>query len=379
MKIGIEASAVFRKQKTGIGWYSYCLTQALTDEMPSDSFLLCYLSFITKRPEKLSPSPANVSYKRVNFFPGKIYNYLDHNLIAPPIDLLARVKADVFIFPNFFRWPLWFCKRSIVIIHDLGFIETPQYLTPRMVRYLGRRVPQSARKATGIVTISESTKRQLIKQYGIAPDKISVAVPGVDLEKYHAVDPAEVDAVKQKYGIEGKYLLYLGTIEPRKNITSILGAYNALPAETQSEYKLVLAGGKGWLDDDIQHLADTLPLNALVKTGYVDNGDEPALYTGATLFLYPSHYEGWGMQIPEAMACGTPVITANNSSLHEAGGDAAYYLLTNNTAGITRAINELLADPKQRAKMKQAGLEHVKQFTWEAAARIVADRLRSIA
>jgi glycosyltransferase involved in cell wall biosynthesis len=382
MKIGVEASAAFRKQKTGVGWYVHDLVMALAQEMPDDELLLCYISFLTKQPEKLNPSPGNVRYKRVNFFPGKIYNALDHYFVPPPIDLLARARADVFLFPNYFRWPLWLCRKSVVVIHDLGFLEAPQFLVPRHQRYMARRVPQSVRKATHVVVVSEHAKSRLVEQYGTSPEKITVVTPALDQDAYVPASAAAVAAVKQKYGIRGEYLLFLGTTDPRKNVDGIVEAYTQLPAELKQRYQLVLAGaygrewGWGWLDERINQLEKALPQGALVRTGYMAAEDKTALMTGAKIFVWPSHYEGFGMPIVEAMACGAPVLTARNSSLPEAGGAAAAYTETTEAAEISAKLGELLGDPGRLERMRTAGFEHAKAFTWKASAGRMAAALR---
>ena len=376
MKIAVEASILLRRNKTGVAYYGHSLIGALARAKTDDDFYLCFMQFAGRPSVDLGIKGPNVFSRRIWFFPSKIYNALDHYLIPPPIDLLAMIRADVFFFPNFFRWPLLLTRNSVVVIHDLGFVETPEYIVPRHRKYLCRRVPQSARRASHIIAISESTKRQLVTHYDIAPEKISVVTPAVDVNKYKPATDQEVDAVKAKYGITKPYLLYLGTIEPRKNIRSILEGYLELPEEIQSQYQLVLAGGKGWLDEEIYELAYRLPEGSLVRTGYVVDGDEPALYTGATLFLYPSHYEGWGMQLLEAMACGTPVITARNSSLPESGGDAAAYVKTGDAKELSELIESLLKDQKRREEMVRLGTIHIKKFTWEASAKVLAEVLK---
>ncbi len=372
MKIGIEASAAFRTQKTGISYYTHNLIRALATEMPDDDLILCYLSFITRKPQRFSPSLPNIHYRRISLIPGKIYNAFDHYLVGLPIDLLAGLRADVFIFPNFFRWPLWLCRTSVVVIHDMAFIDTPEHLTDRHRKYLSKRVPQSVRKATHVIAVSENTKQQLIRHYGTDPEKITVVTPAIDQQKYTPSDPKTIEDVKAKYGITGDYLLYLGTIEPRKNITGIIQAYKQLSEKERDAYQLVLAGGKGWLDEKINELIRSLPKGSVIRTGYIDDNDKPALYTGATLFLYPSHYEGWGMQILEAMACGTPVLTAQNSSLSEAGGEAAAYVKTTDPTTISRLVSELLENPKKLASMRELGFIQAKKFTWIASAKRLA-------
>jgi glycosyltransferase involved in cell wall biosynthesis len=384
MKIGVEASPVFRANKTGVGWYSHDLITALVREMPKDEFYLGYISFITRRPQKLHPSPPNVRYRRISLLPGKIYNFLDHYLVALPFDVLTRTRVDVFLFPNYFRLPLWWTRKSVVVIHDLAFLETPEYIVPHHREYMSRRVPQSVGKATHVVAVSEHTKRTLVSRYGVEPSKVTVVVPAIDHAKFRPAGQPAIDLVKQKLGITGDYLLFLGTADPRKNITGIVKAYAMLPKDVQSKYKLVLAGapgktwGWGWYDEDIDRLARELPEGSVIRTGYVSADDRPVLFSGATLFLWPSHYEGWGMPIVESLACGTPVVTARNSSLPEAGGNAAAYVESNEPEAISRTIDVLLRDPKKRSQMREAGLEHVKQFTWEASAGRLAEVLRSL-
>lgn len=378
MKIGVEASAAFRTHKTGVGYYAHNLLMALAKTMPQDEFDLCYISFITKTPEHLNPSPANVKYRRISLFPGKIYNFLDHYLVPPPIDLLGRTRADVFFFPNFFHWPLWLTPKSVVVVHDLAFLEAPEYVVPRHRKYLARRVPESARKATHVVTVSEHAKGQMVHHYGLDPAKITVVSPALDHQKYHPAEAAEVARVKQKYGITRDYLLYLGTIEPRKNIVGIVRAYQQLPAALRERYQLVLAGGKGWLDEEINAVIEGMPKGSVVRTGYVADGDEPALYTGAKLLLYPSHYEGWGMQILEAMACGTPVLTARNSSLPEVGGEVAAYVEDTTPESISAAVQALLGDAKRLESMRVAGLGRAAASNWEASAQRLAEVFRAL-
>lgn len=373
MKIGIEASAVFRRNKTGVGYYSHDLMAALIKELPTDLFLLSYIKFFTKQPERLAGDLPNVQYRRFNLIPGRAYNALDHLGIAPPFDILTHFKADVVIFPNFFRWPLWLCRRSIIVIHDLAYLETPQHLVPRHRRYLERRVPQSARRASHIVAVSDYTKQRLVRQYDIDPDKITVVVPAVNHDQFQPTDAAEVARVRDKYKISGDYIMFgCTTVEPRKNVVSLLRAYLLLPQELRDKYQLVLAGGKGWLDDEINQVAATLPSDRLVRTGYVADADKPGIYTGATLMILPSHYEGWGMQVSEAMACGTPVLSARNSSLTEVGGTAAAYVDDPTPEALATSIVDILNSPEQRQSMRAAGVTQAEQFSWENSARVFA-------
>ena len=200
----------------------------------------------------------------------------------------------------------------------------------------------------------------------------------LDNDTYKPAGSKEVVKVKNHYGIQKEYLLYLGTIEPRKNIASIIKAYNQLPSEVRSKYQLVLAGGKGWLDDEIEALISSSNQSDIIRTGYVADKDKPALYTGAKIFIYPSNFEGWGMQVLESMACGTPVITADNSSLPEAGGKAAAYVRAGNDSELVSSIENLLRSESSYNMRVKLGLEHAAKFTWQNSGRQLKEVLKAM-
>ena len=378
MKIGIESSVLARHQKTGVDYYTQSLIAETIKLMPASHFDLCYLSFFTRKPALLLDPAPNITEHRISFMPGKFYNIFEHYLIGIPFDLLAGVKEDIFLFPNFARWPLVFAKKSVVIIYDLGFLESPDTIIDRHRRYLSRAVPRSIKKTSRILTISRSSKAQIIKHYGTDPAKIVVVEPAIDHDFYVPAPADKITEVKQRYGISGEYILFLGTIEPRKNLAGLLRAYALLPEEIQARYQLILAGGKGWLSEEIDALAAKIKAGRLIRTGYFDQALKPALYSGASVFVYPSFYEGWGMQIAEAMACGTPVITADNSSLPEAGGEAALYIKAEDTKALADSIEKVLTNSKLAADMVEKGHRHVANFTWAKGAKLVKVTLEEL-
>jgi glycosyltransferase involved in cell wall biosynthesis len=379
MKIGIESSVLARRQKTGVDYYAESLIAETIKSMPNSHFDLCYLSFFTRKSVPLLKAAPNITERRISFMPGKFYNLFEHYFIGIPFDLLAGVKEDIFFFPNFARWPLVFTKKSVVIVYDLGFLESPETIIARHRRYLTKAVPRSISKATSVLTISQSTKQQIIDHYGTDASKIVVAEPAIDHDFYVPAPANKIIEVKQRYGIAGEYILFLGTIEPRKNLAGLLRAYSLLPDDLQKKYQLVLAGGKGWLDEEIDALAAKIKPGRLVRTGYFDQALKPALYSGASVFVYPSFYEGWGMQIAEAMACGTPVITADNSSLPEAGGDAALYIKADDTKALAQSIQRVLTSPKLAADMIKKGRQHAASFSWANGAKILKQTLEKLA
>lgn len=361
MRVGIEGSVLQRKHKTGVDYYTWGLVQSVIRQMPSDEFEVGYFKSSSGYPDLQSK---NVEYK-VASITYRLYNILFRYLVPKAYDRVTKMNADVVLFPNFVRWPLNRINKSVVVVYDTAYIDKPEYVPTRLKKYLTRFVPKAVNKADRVIAISESTKKAIIKHYRVDESKIAVINPALDHAVYRPVPSRGVEKVKNQYGIKKEYLLYLGTIEPRKNIASIIKAYSQLPDGVRSKYQLVLAGGKGWLDDDIEALISNSNPGEIVKTGYIEDKDKPALYTGAEVFIYPSIFEGWGMQVVEAMACGTPVITADNSSLPEAGGKAAAYVKAGNDSQLTCAIQDMLKNKSSYNMRVKLGLEHAAKFTWE--------------
>ena len=374
MKIGIDAQPLARQNYTGVDYYVLNITQQLIDLSPDDEFELCYFGNSTT---KMPLTGKNVRRRPIKL-PRRLYQAFLRYLVAPPIDWLAHSRTDLFIFGDFVSLPLRYARKQIVVIHDLGYLEVPETMTPRLRRYLTRFVPKSIKRASAVVAVSSSTKQQIIDHYGTPADKISIASPAIDHSQYKPSTAGEIEQITKNYKIQGSYILFLGTIEPRKNIVGLLEAYAALPESLQKSHQLVLAGGKGWLDENIMSLVNKLG-DRVVQTGYFQDADKAALYSGASVFVYPSFYEGWGMQPLEAMACGTPVITSDNSSLPEVVGDAAILINANDTSAIAGAMQRVLTDEELAAELRQKGFDRAKASSWTASAsamKRVIDSLR---
>ncbi|MBI3802781.1 MAG: glycosyltransferase family 4 protein [Nitrospirae bacterium] len=192
---------------------------------------------------------------------------------------------------------------------------------------------------------------------------------------FKPVPVAFLNPVLSKYGLKpGSYILYIGTLEPRKNIINLLRAYATLPTRLREQYPLVLGGGMGWLMETLDMQIQKLGIqSSTIKTGYLPGGDLPALYSGAAVFVFPSLYEGFGLPPLEAMACGTPVITSNVSSLPEVVGEAGVQVHPEDVGRLAAEIEDLITDPARRALLSQKGLERAKQFSWERCAALTLD------
>lgn len=381
MRIFIEGSCLL-KQRSGIGQFIKRLIEVYCEEYPEDKIIITGFKFFTQgKPDYPIKAGKNLEYRILRWFPGRIYNQLFKMGVAPPYDLLFRARpGDVFIFPNFVRFPMLYNRKSIVTIHDLSFIYYSQYTHPKNLPYMLKYVPSSIKHSQQIMTISKSSKDQIANEYKVQSKYISIVNPGVDASVFYQHSSSDISEIRRKYKLPDKYILYTATIEPRKNIAGILAAYESLPVEITNKYALVLAGGKGWQDSEIMKSVSKLQGQGLkiILTGYVLDKDLPPLYSGASLFVWPSHYEGFGIPLLEAMACGVPVITANNSSLPEVAGGAAILLDSTDTPGLALAMKKVLTNKKLREDLTKKGYKQITKFGWQSSAAQLKDAIRKL-
>lgn len=257
---------------------------------------------------------------------------------------------------------------TVVTIHDLSLYAQTKTHEAKNVTRGKRRIPIMARRASMIIAPSEATKREIEHYLHIPADRIRV-VSEAARPKMQPLPPEACADVLQKHGIQRPYLLYTGTIEPRKNLLTLIRAYSEIVHATEHRPMLVLCGGRGWLEEEVFELVAELKLQRLVKfTGYVDDEDLPALYSACEIFVYPSYYEGFGLPPLEAMACGAPVVTSDTSSLPEVVGKAGVMFNPHEPLELAQVLANLLNDKNQCRHFRQAGLERAKQFSWERAA-----------
>ena len=270
--------------------------------------------------------------------------------------------------------------KKVTIIHDMSHLACPQYVRVKTKRWLDLTLRRSCERADAIITVSEFSKSEIIKYMGVEPERITVMPSAVDRKQYRADYPAgQIEAVKKKYGITGDYFLYLGTIEPRKNIQRVIEAYAKLAEEDDGAPPLILAGGRGWLCEPIyKSAAEANRPDRIRFIGYVPQEDAPLLMAGAKVFLFPSLYEGFGTPIIEAMACGVPVISSNVASMPEVVGDAGILVDPYSVDSIRNAMERLSNDADLREELRNRGLERVKRFRWETSAAILLDMYRKL-
>jgi len=366
MLIGIDASRAARAERTGTEAYSLHLIRTLLSAAPQHRFRL-----YTDRALPRELDAPNIE-PRVMPFP-RLWTHVrlsTEMLVHPPDVLFVPAHVVPLIHP-----------RTVVTIHDLGYFHFPQAHPPLARLYLDLSTRWNARVAAHVIADSQATKDDLMRHHGTSPDKITVAYPGRDENLRRVDDPSAIGAVKCRHNITGDYLLYIGTLQPRKNLTRLIQAFSNLkslsdlrPPAFASDLRLVFAGGKGWLYDDIFAEVTRLGLESQVLfPGRVAEEDKAALLSGAKALVFPSLYEGFGLPVIEAMQCGTPVICSNTSSLPEVAGDAALLVDPLDVDALAQAMARLLDDADLRGTLIERGYAQAQKFSWAAcAARVLA-------
>ena len=363
--IGIDASRSVIRQPTGTELYSRYLIEALLDRAPDRYSFRLYFnqppqSAIGRQSSVVSSQQSAI---RIMPFP-RLWTHLrlSTEMLLHRPDLLF-VPAHVL--------PLIHPRRSVVTVHDLGYVYFPEAHPPRQRWYLDRSTRWHAATAAHLLADSAATRRDLVEKYQAKSDKITVAYPGLDPSVRRVDDPNEIARVKAKYHIDCDYVLYLGTIQPRKNLQRLITAFLQLPT---SNFQLLMAGKPGWYSKQLLQYA-----NDRVKfIGYVDAADKNALLSGATAFVFPSLYEGFGFPVLEAMACGVPVLCSNTSSLPEVAGDAAMLINPLEVEDIARGLSEITSNEDLRRKLIELGDQQAKRFTWQACADVALNVFENV-
>ena len=378
MRAVIDARPALDPRRTGVGHYTQQLIRHLPHADPDSEYVAWYLHAkgLLRPREFFGGVHAPNLEERASRFPARVFEPMSSRLGIPRIEW--SVDFDVLLATNFLP-PATRSVGVVMVVHDLAYERLPE-TAPHMDGRWRRRFDSWLQRAAGVLVPSESTKRDLLEAHPVEADRVHVTPLGVDVAAFAPAPPEAIDAVRRKYGVDQPYALFVGGIEPRKNLDALVRAFATLPPGT----RLVIAGGPvrwdpkaaGRLDATIAELPAAVRAR-IVRTGYVSDREKVALMSGATLIAYPSLYEGFGFPVLEGFAAGLPVLTSNVSSIPEVAGDVAIAVDPRDEQAIAAGLAQLFDDEDLRAMLSAAGLTRASRFTWEATARHTAGALHA--
>ena len=371
--IAIDYTAAL-EQGGGIGRYTRELVAALAALDDQTEFRL----FVAGQQSRRLPEPPgpNFSWATTRLSPKWLARAWHRARMPLPIERwtgpIALLHAPDFTLP-----PTQLLTRTLLTVHDLSFIRAPETADPGLREYLNDVVPRSVRRANQILADSESTRQDLIALYSVPPRKITVLYSGVSDRFYPIADAGALQSVRERYHIGGgPYIFSVGTVQPRKNYGRLVKALHRLG---RPDLKLVIAGGKGWLEDPLYQQIEEMGMGKQVQfLGFANDDDLPALYSAAEVFAFPSLYEGFGLPPLEAMACGVPVVSSNTSSLPEVVANAALTVNPTDVEALADALGRLLDDHALRNTLINRGQLRVQGFSWTASARVLKQIYRRL-
>lgn len=378
-KIALEAELLFEKEKTGVGWHAAKIIHTLIQNKEYEFYLnySCNLNLLRigrKREKKIinQYEENNVHFVKASFIKWLTVR-LFGKLVRNPYSFMFGKNADITQFFNYYV-PRGVHGKVVTIVHDMAYLACPECVADANIIWLQKNLKDSCDRSDHIAVSSEFTKKELIKYLKIEEEKISVIYSGID--KKNMNDDSRIDnAYLEELNISGSYILFVGTIEPRKNVQIIIKAFEKICEEYSQDMSLVLAGKMGWKNKEILDSIENFPFQGrIIITGYVSEKEKRTLYKNAALFVFPSKYEGFGIPPLEAMASGVPVITSNYASLPEVVGDAAIKVNSDDIEELYQAMRAVLDNKTLREDLIEKGFLQAEKFPWEC----VAERLLNI-
>ncbi len=387
MHVGIDFTAGVW-QGAGIGRYTRELMGAVIAQGAGIRFTLFYAAGFPGSPpppyladlQQLCASHRATRAVPIPLPPRRLTQVWHRLRIPLPIEWLTG-PLDILHAPDFVPPPTH--ARTLVTIHDLSYMVHPECAVPGVAAYLRAAVPRALKQASVIIADSESTRRDLHRLLNIAPDRVIVVYPGVDA-RFRPLPPDVCEPVRRRLNLPRRFVLFVGTIEPRKNLVRLLEAFARIDRATlnhrcNDELFLVIAGRRGWMYQPVFDAIDRLHVRDRVQLlDFVADSDLPVVYNLAQVFVYPSLYEGFGLPPLEALACGTPVVTSDNSSLLEVVGNAALLVRADDVEALSEGMICLLTDESLRDRLRRAGLEQARRFRWEASARQIIEQYHTL-
>lgn len=367
MNVLIDATGI-RRNKAGVGVYAKNLIEELVRTSSSDAHFFVVAQ--DDEPEFDFVCQHNATLIRV---PAKLFRWLPLRFLLEQMVLpllLLRYRIDV-LHSLHYSFPLVrFGTKQVVTLHDMTFFNMPEVHMPVKVAYFRAFIRASILFADKIIFVSDSTRRDCVARFGAIKGSAEVIHLGKSKALRPSLDGAELERVSRKYGLGSEFVLYIGTIEPRKNLSRLVSAFARI-SDRHPKLLLVLAGAKGWMYDDLLDTVGKLKLESrVVFTGFVQEEEKPFLLAAAKAFVYPSLYEGFGIPVLEALACGVPTVTSRTSSIPEVAGQAALLVDPLDVDAMACALERVLSDDTVRQQLRQESLLQAAKFSWTQTAEL---------
>ena len=368
MKIAIDVQPTLH-QKAGISRYIEGLIKGLDETDSDNEYLLNYFDF-RKRGCPVETSRNNFKHNSFKWIPGRLAGRYWRYLNWPGYDSFFG-SADIFHFTNFLIRPVLKGK-SVATVHDMSFVRFPQFTEPKNLDFLSKRIEKTLTNADEIITDSYYSREEIVNCYSVPNKKVHAVHLGVDERFYLKWEREELEKLKKRYNLPNRFILFLGTLEPRKNILGIIDSFLIFREKSGlKDINLVLSGSMGWLSENLNERISELKnkVEGVFHIGYVNENDIPGLYRASEAFIFPSFYEGFGLPPLEAMASSIPVISSRKGSLNEVLGNAPLYVDPENHEQIADAISEVLQNDEKRSELIENGLKQASSFTWKKTAK----------
>ena len=380
-KLLIEASVLEQDRPSGVNY----LTDGLVTELEKQQdatlsigyFWLNFLGRKTPRNKNTIAAAKRGDLQQLWTIPQRLYAKLVYYHVAPPLPVR---KADWLLYPNFYLWPTLGRHKKAVIVHDLCYLRYPEYVEDKNRAFLARVATSSIKKADLVLVDSEFIAEEVIELTDTARHKVHVLGVPVDASDFDTTQDLGRERLAKRYGITKPYILTFGTLEPRKNLTTLVEAYCRLSPEIRDAYSLVLAGKWGWKINDLQQLVKQKQSEGydIITTDYVDHGDRTTFYRNASFYAITTHYEGFGMPLLEALHCGIPTVAVDIPVLREVGGDACLWA-EKTTEDVASKLTQLITNKALADKLSSRGPAQSAKFSWEITAKELSQRLQDTA
>lgn len=377
MRLLIEASVLEQDQPSGVNYFTdglaHSLEQLSPDKITTGYLWLNFLRRKTAHNRNTVDAEKHGLLQQITAIPQRLYAKLVYFNVAPP---LWSWKADWLLFPNFYIWPTLRRTKKAVIIHDLCFMRHPEYVEEKNRLFLDRVANNSIKKADLIISNSQFTTSEILSLTDTPAEKIVTLSIPVDESQFLPTLNKGADHLANRYGITKPYILSLGTLEPRKNLTALVEAYCLLSADIRSRYSLVLAGKWGWKIESLKELIEEKRAAGydIITTGHIDHDDKATFYRNASFYGITTHYEGFGMPLLEALHCGIPTVAVDIPVLREVGGESCLWSESKPEA-VAAQLTALMSDQVLSRKLSALGVERAKDFSWSKVAQKLVDRL----